>query len=136
MDNSNPFYADLVTQLKAAFPGIELNFEERSEKRHEQTISVGKEQIVAIMEALKSKFGFDFLMDVCGVDWPGREKRFDVVYHLFNKNLNRRLRVKSAVGEGESIPTVTTVWAGANWFEREAFDMFGIKFEGHPDLRR
>lgn len=75
-------------------------------------------------------------MDVCGVDWPERQPRFDVVYHLLNKELNRRLRVKVAVGEGESVASMVPVWPGANWFERETFDMFGIRFEGHPDLRR
>jgi NADH-quinone oxidoreductase subunit C len=70
------------------------------------------------------------------VDYPTRSQRFDVVMHLYSMTQNHRLRVKAAVGENETIPTVSGVWKTANWQEREAFDMFGVVFEGHPDLRR
>ncbi len=76
------------------------------------------------------------LIDLCGVDYPQRAKRFDVVYHLLSLTQNRRVRVKIETDESAPVPTVTGVYPCADWFEREAFDMFGIFFEGHPDLRR
>ena len=79
---------------------------------------------------------FPFLMDVCGVDWPERAERFDVVYHFANPEEKRRLRVKAHVADGGAVPSVTSVYKGANWFEREAFDLFGVRFDGHPNLRR
>lgn len=76
------------------------------------------------------------LMDVCGVDYPGREPRFDLVYNLLSIKHNRRLRVVVPVAEPDIIPSVTSIYESAGWWEREAFDMYGIKFSGHPDLRR
>jgi NADH-quinone oxidoreductase subunit C len=74
--------------------------------------------------------------DLCGVDWPSRVRRFDVVYHLLSPRQNLRIRIKLEVGEGETVPSATAVYPGADWFEREAYDMYGILFTGHPDLRR
>ncbi|MEO1775443.1 MAG: NADH-quinone oxidoreductase subunit C [Pseudomonadota bacterium] len=79
---------------------------------------------------------FTTLVDITAVDWPTRERRFDVVYHFLSMQQNQRLRVKVPVGEGEVIPSITDLHPSANWFEREVFDMFGILFTGHPDLRR
>ncbi len=79
---------------------------------------------------------FSQLMDLCGVDYPERAKRFDVVYHLLSMKRNLRLRVKVALDESETIHSVSMVYATANWFEREAFDLYGILFHAHPDLRR
>ncbi|MEO1253077.1 MAG: NADH-quinone oxidoreductase subunit C [Pseudomonadota bacterium] len=79
---------------------------------------------------------FSVLIDLCGVDYPDRGRRFDVVYHLLSMHNNQRIRIKAKVGEDETIPTVTPVYPAADWFEREAFDMYGIVFTGHPDLRR
>ena len=79
---------------------------------------------------------FKQLMDVCGVDWPERAMRFDVVYHLLSLTHNQRIRVKVPVAEGDSVPSATNLFSSANWFERETYDMFGISFENHPDLRR
>ncbi|MFN9065600.1 MAG: NADH-quinone oxidoreductase subunit C, partial [Bdellovibrionales bacterium] len=76
------------------------------------------------------------LMDICGVDYPNREKRFEVVYHLFSSKDGSRLRIKVPLAVNETIPTALSVWRGADWFEREAYDMFGIIFEGHPNLRK
>lgn len=95
-----------------------------------------KDEIVPLLRHLKEGGHFDFLMDVCGVDYPTRAKRFDVVYHLFNSKSGRRLRIKAQVGENEQIDSVIGVWRGADWFEREAYDMFGIVFRGHPNLRK
>ncbi len=74
--------------------------------------------------------------DICGVDYPQREKRFEVVYHLLSPYINARVRVKAQVGEGETIPSVIEVFPGAEWYEREVYDMYGVFFTDHPDLRR
>jgi len=102
----------------------------------DHVVEAAKENIPALLKYLKEYAGFNFLMDVCGVDYPTRAKRFDVVYHLFSSADSRRLRVKTQVAEGESVQTATTIWKGADWFEREAYDMFGIVFQGHANLRK
>jgi NADH-quinone oxidoreductase subunit C len=83
---------------------------------------------------------FDMLVDLCGVDYPERTPRFEVVLHLYSIKKAHRVRLKTRVGDdegnGAEIDTVTAVWSGANWFERETWDMMGVKFRGHPDLRR
>ena len=81
--------------------------------------------------------GFDMCTDVTAVHWPERKgEEFDVVIILYSLSKNRSIRLKTAVGDGQSCPSITPIWEGANWMEREAFDMFGVKFDGHPDLRR
>jgi NADH-quinone oxidoreductase subunit C len=79
---------------------------------------------------------FKQLMDICGVDYPDREQRFEVVYNLLSMKHNQRVRVTVAASEGDAVPTMTGVFSAAGWFEREVFDMYGIPFDGHPDLRR
>jgi NADH-quinone oxidoreductase subunit C len=79
---------------------------------------------------------FDFCSDLTATDWPPRAARFDVIYCLYSIPLRHRVRVKVRLAEGSAVPSVTDLWPAANWFEREAFDLFGITFEGHPDLRR
>ncbi|RME17986.1 MAG: NADH-quinone oxidoreductase subunit C [Alphaproteobacteria bacterium] len=83
-----------------------------------------------------SQCAFTTLIDITAVDWPEREPRFDLVYHLLSMRRNQRIRVKCPVGEGELVPSITEIHYGANWYEREVFDMFGIVFTGHPDMRR
>jgi NADH-quinone oxidoreductase subunit C/D len=102
----------------------------------DDVLEVPKENVPELMMHLRESGAFDFLMDVCGVDYPSREKRFDVVYNLFSSKDSSRLRVKAQVGENETIGTVIPAYRGADWFEREAYDMFGIIFEGHPNLRK
>lgn len=102
----------------------------------DDVLEVPREDVLPLLKHFRDSQRFDFLMDVCGVDWPTREKRFDVVYHLFSSRDASRLRMKTAVGEGESVESALKAWRGADWFEREAFDMFGIKFAGHPNLRK
>ena len=103
----------------------------------DDVLELPKEDVVPVLRFLRETGKFDFLMDVCGADYPERgAKRFDVVYHLFNSRNYSRLRLKTQVAEGESVDSVTPYWKGANWFERETYDMFGIKFNGHPYLRR
>lgn len=106
------------------------------EKFGDRSIVLPKSDLVAVMRFLKDTNRFNFLVDVCGVDYPTRELRFDVVYHLLNTKTGDRLRVKVGVKEGEGVESLLPVWRGADWFEREAFDMFGILFYGHPNLRR
>ncbi len=106
--------------------------------RDQVSIRVHKERIVEVCFFLRDtpELEYDFLTDLTAVDYPARSQRFDVVLHLYSMTRNHLLRVKAAVGEGESIASVTPVWKGANWEERECFDMFGVMFTGHPDLRR
>ncbi len=104
----------------------------------ELTLCVHAEQIGKVLTFLRddSACRFETLVDICGVDFPGRAKRFDVVYHLLSMRENARVRVKAAIEEGGEVPSAVGIFPCANWYEREAFDMYGILFSGHPDLRR
>ncbi len=102
----------------------------------ELTLVAPRERIVDVMTALRDQFGFQQLLDVCGADYPDREERFEVVYHLLSLTRNARVRVKVATDEVQPVPTVVEVYPSANWFERETFDMYGVLFSGHPDMRR
>jgi NADH-quinone oxidoreductase subunit C/D len=102
----------------------------------DDVLEVPKADVPALLKFLHDSGTFDFLMDVCGADYPAREKRFDVVYHLFSSKDSARLRIKAQVGEGESIGTALGAFKSADWFERECFDMFGVIFDGHPNLRK
>lgn len=104
----------------------------------ELTFSIAPDDILAFLKFLRDdpECGFTQLLDVCGVDYPQRNKRFDVVYHLLSMTQNVRVRVRVELGEGEQVPSATELFASADWFEREAFDLYGILFLGHPDLRR
>jgi NADH-quinone oxidoreductase subunit C len=104
----------------------------------EQTLTTTSANLIALLTFLRDDVQCAFVnfVDVCGVDWPQRPDRFDVVYHLLSPRQNLRVRVKVATGENEPVPSATPVYPGADWFEREAYDMYGILFTGHPDLRR
>lgn len=105
----------------------------------QQIIRVKKERLIELCSFLHDdeESNFDMCTDLTAIHWPERSgQEFDVVILLYSAPKNRRLRVKVALADGEACPSVTAIWAGANWMEREVFDMFGIKFEGHPDLRR
>ena len=104
----------------------------------ELTLKTDGARILDLLTFLRDdvQCGFVNLIDICGVDWPARAERFDVVYHLLSMYTNQRIRLKIAVREDEMVPSITPVHPSANWFEREVFDMFGILFSGHPDLRR
>jgi len=91
---------------------------------------------VEALTYLRDAQGFHQLIDLCGVDYPERERRFDVVYHLLSMTKNMRVRFKVQTDEDTAVPSVVNVFSAADWFEREAFDMYGIFFDGHPDLRR
>ena len=104
----------------------------------ELTIFVAREQIVPVLKQLRddARCRFEILIDICGVDWPARERRFDVVYHLLSPRTNQRLRIKIETDETTPVASAIPVYPAADWFEREAYDMYGILFSDHPDLRR
>lgn len=104
----------------------------------ELTVVVVREQIVTVLKQLRDdpRCQFQCLIDICGVDYPARERRFDVVYHLLSLRQNLRIRLKVETDEKTPVPSVLDVHPCANWFEREAFDLYGILFSNHPDLRR
>lgn len=110
-----------------------------SDFRGDLAITVRRERIADVGAFLLSPEGgaFAMMLDICGVDYLGREPRFEVVYHLMSLETKERVRIKAPVDESEpTVPTVTHLWKAANWFEREVYDLFGITFSGHPDLRR
>ena len=104
----------------------------------ELTVVVPAEAIARVLTFLRDDGRCQFVsfVDLCGVDYPGREKRFDVVYHLLSPRRNTRIRIKVETDEVTPVPSVIDVFPAANWFEREAYDLYGILFSGHPDLRR
>jgi len=104
----------------------------------ELTLEVVAGRVVPLVEFLArdKACGFTTLVDITAVDWPERAARFDVVWHFLSIWRNQRIRLKAAVEEGAMVPSISAVHPSANWFEREVFDMFGILFSGHPDLRR
>jgi NADH-quinone oxidoreductase subunit C len=107
-------------------------------RNDELTIVVAADHIVSTLTYLRDdpKCRFTILIDLCGVDYPERAPRFDVVYHLLSISENARIRVKIAADSETPVPSIVSVFRVADWFEREAFDMYGILFSGHPDLRR
>jgi NADH-quinone oxidoreductase subunit C len=104
----------------------------------EASVSVQRDRIVDALKTLRDdpQCRFEVLIDICGVDYPERAERFDVVYHLLSPRLNQRLRIKIATDETTPVQSVNDVFPAANWYEREAYDLYGIRFAGHPDLRR
>jgi NADH-quinone oxidoreductase subunit C len=126
---------EFADKLSAALPGAVIAHKVVNE---ELTLEVAAAEIVRVMTHLRDDpfCAFKILVDVCGVDWPKRAKRFDVVYHLLSLTNNRRIRVKVMADEDEAVPSIFGVYPAANWFERETFDMYGVPFSDHPDLRR
>ncbi|HEX9874221.1 MAG TPA: NADH-quinone oxidoreductase subunit C [Deferrimonas sp.] len=123
-----------VGKLKEKFSAAVLGV---AEFREETTVTVKKEDIVAISTFLKEELGYNFLCDLCGVDYLGEAPRFMVVYNLYNIATKDRLRVKVPVEESDPrVDSVIGVWGTANWHERECWDLMGISFNNHPDLRR
>jgi len=126
---------DLGDYLSAALPSDIL----KAEIGHgELMLGVRPQAIVKVLSFLRDdpKCRFEQLMDVCGADYPDRPERFEVVYNLLSLTYNRRIRVKVGVGEETPVPSVSAVYPVANWFERETWDLYGVLFENHPDLRR
>jgi NADH-quinone oxidoreductase subunit C len=128
-----PLDNELTQRLKARFGDA---FREASLDRKQAIVTIALEQLREISRYCRDEEKFDMLVDLTAVDWPKREKRFDVVLNLYSFAKNERLRLKAHAGETESAPSVCEIWASANWMERECYDMFGIVFEGHPELKR
>ncbi len=131
----NPTHTKLKEDMKSRFPE-EFSLFQWSESLGDDVLSLPVRSVPAVFGFLKEEGFFDILMSITAVDYPEREKRFEVVYELFKTTTLCRLRLKVFVSEGEEVPTLTQIWKGADWFEREIYDMFGIRFRGHLNMRR
>ncbi len=132
---SDEAFIDLAEHIQESLKG---SVESYSILAGELVLQVDREKIVPVLQFLRDdrESAFKVLVDVCGVDYPEREERFDVVYNLLSLNQNQRVRVKVRTSENIPVPSVTGIFSAAGWFEREVWDMYGIYFSGHPDLRR
>jgi NADH-quinone oxidoreductase subunit C len=130
---ATPWEGDLPNALKEHFGERVSEF---STYLGQNFLAAQPEAVVPVLEFLRFEAGFDYLVDITAVDYPQRAERFDLVYILYSFSRNERVRVKTRIGEGYQPQTATGVHLTANWLEREVFDMFGIEFAGHPDLRR
>jgi NADH-quinone oxidoreductase subunit C len=113
--------------------GIQTYFE-----NDELTVILSKSILLKVLNFLKDDKVFQFkqLIDLCGVDYPNRTDRFEIVYHLLSINLNQRIRIKLSVNDGDTVPSIVSLYDAANWYEREVWDLYGVIFTDHPDLRR
>jgi NADH-quinone oxidoreductase subunit C len=130
---TTPWESDLTAALKERFGDAITEF---SSYLGQNFLVAKPDAVIPIIEVLKLELDFDYLVDLTAVDYPKRPERFDIVYILYSFARNERIRVKTMVPEGYRPATLVTVHLTANWLEREVFDMFGIQFEGHPDMRR
>jgi NADH-quinone oxidoreductase subunit C len=128
-----PWESDITQLLKEHF-GAEIT--EFSTYLGQNFLVAKPDAVIAILDTLKLELDFDYLVDVTAVDYPKRTDRFDLVYILYSFARNERIRVKTMIADGYTPATAVTVHLAANWLEREVFDMFGIQFVGHPDMRR
>jgi NADH-quinone oxidoreductase subunit C len=125
---------EIIDRLATLTPGAVLSHDEF---RGDLTLTIGRDGIVRVAETVKGELGFEMLIDAIGIDLYRPGERFEVVYQCYSLSHKRYLRLKvRAAEEDPVVPTLTPVWASANWYEREAWDMLGIRFAGHPDLRR
>ena len=117
---------------------MESGVKSASVEHDELTLIVKRDEILSVLKFLRDdpQCKFHCIIDICGVDYPARENRFDVVYHLLSLKQNSRVRVKLETDENTPVPSCVSIFPGALWLEREAYDMYGIAFDGHPDLRR
>ena len=123
----------LVEQLKAQFGSAILNALSYLGQKY---FVVDHSVSLQVIEALRNQQGFDFLTDITAVHYPKDELPMEMVWIVYSSKVNERVRVKARFAESDQVPSLTGMWAGANWLEREVFDMFGIRFANHPDLRR
>jgi NADH-quinone oxidoreductase subunit C len=128
-----PLDNELVQRLKARFGDA---IREATLDRKQAIVTVAADQLREISRYCRDDEKFDMLVDLTAVDWPKREKRFDVILILYSFAKNERVRLKAHAGENEPVPSVCEIWPAANWLERECYDMFGMVFEGHPKLTR
>ena len=122
----------VIERIDEQLPGVILD---RHAFRGDQTIVVDRERLLEVVDFIHGE-GFQMLMDITAMDGHPREPRFDVVYHLLNLTSQERLRLKVRVGDGVSVPSLASRFKSADWAEREVFDLFGIPFDGHPNLKR
>ncbi len=122
-----------VRSIRSALPDTVVSAKEFA---GQVTVVVQKDAIARVARHLKDAEDFKYCVDVTAVDWKDRSPRFDVVYHFYSFSKNDRIRVKCGVAEEEEVPSIASVFLAANWCERETYDMYGIRFTGHPDLRR
>nr|WP_294524569.1 NADH-quinone oxidoreductase subunit C [uncultured Rhodopila sp.] len=129
-----PSALELLGQAVASIAGV-VGYRIES---NELVAHAARDSLVAVTTALRDdpRFAFEQVMDICGVDWPDRTERFDVVYNLLSVSLNQRVRIIVTTDAATPVPSVCSVWPAATWWEREAWDLFGIVFDGQPDLRR
>ena len=134
-DSYNKRHVDIQKILIERFSGGGL---ETYIKSDELTIIIDKSNLIKVISFLKEDKDFQFkqLIDICGVDYPNRLERFEIVYHLLSLNLNQRIRVKLSVKDGDMVPSIVSIFEAANWYEREVWDLYGVIFSDHPDLRR
>jgi NADH-quinone oxidoreductase subunit C len=130
---TTPWESDIARSLKERFREEITEF---SSYLGQNFVVAKPDAVVPILETLKLELDFDYLVDLTAVDYPKRTERFELIYILYSFARNERMRVKIAVADGYRPATATTVHLAANWLEREVFDMFGIEFAGHPDMRR
>ncbi len=130
---ATPWESDLTRQLKEHFGEQILEF---STYLGQEFLIAKPEAVIPILDDLKLDAGFDYLVDVTAVDYPNRPERFDLIYVLYSFSRNQRIRVKTRIPDGYRPQTAVTVHLTANWLEREVYDMFGIEFAGHPDMKR
>ena len=136
MSSPAPRIASIEGVIDAVKAAIGEAFVDAKDAVGEVSITVRRESIVDVMRTLRDDFAYQQLMEIAGVDYPGRVERFDVVYHLLSVTKNHRIRVRVATDEEKPVPSVTGLWPVAGWLEREVFDMYGVLFDGNPDLRR
>ena len=127
-----PKYAEYLLNMLPRY------IEQANLYKDELTIYISPNSLIPVMTFLRDHSNAEFksLVDISGVDYPGREARFELVYHLLSIRYSARLRVKTYASEVQGVPSLAGIFASANWFEREIWDMYGVRFEGHPDLRR
>ena len=123
----------IIDEVKAAVGDAFLG---AKDEVGEVSIDVRRESIADVIRTLRDRFEYQQLMEIAGVDYPSRAERFDVVYHMLSVTKNHRIRVRVRTDEDSPVPTVTGLFPVANWLEREVFDLYGVLFDGHPDLRR
>lgn len=136
MNNSAPRIAAREGIIDAVKAAIGAAFIEAKDEVDEVSITVQRESIVDVIRTLRDKFDYQQLMEIAGVDYPEREERFDVCYHLLSVTKNHRIRVRVTTDDEKPVPSVTGLFPVAGWLEREVFDMYGVLFSGNTDLRR
>jgi NADH-quinone oxidoreductase subunit C len=125
--------AGILDEVRAALGEA---FVEAKHAADEDSVTVRRESVVEALRTLRDRFEYQQLVEIAGVDYPERPERFEIVYHLLSLTKNHRIRVRVSTDEDTPVPSVVSLWPVANWLEREVFDLFGVLFDGNPDLRR